>query len=351
MSDSDRCVVVGFANPQPLSTTVVRDSNVEVVRGFAIYGVVYIHGAYLWLSPGCHPIVPADVFRCSVPIFVILSAFFTRPTARWKGVVARVRRIILPFVVWSTFYFVLHHGVVSGPSLLKIVTRDFLGYGWAGQYFFLILLQAAVVVPILAGRSTNMTAILGLFAICAIGTFVLGKIHSPSMAQKIADDRLILFWIPHLSLGISLSRRWNRRLNPLLNAGAGALLLLISLALLWKTGSVLESVNARAWTPYQNPIVLGVTAPLFVSLSSLCQHLPERAARPIASVGRYSLGIFCINPAIIELCSHSHFRHAFASIRTTNSIVQPFVSVTLVVLMCYAVSLAIDRAGLSGLVR
>ena len=105
--------------------------------------------------------------RFCVPVFVALWAYyFERGLAERPAVGAldyygrRTLRLLVPYAFWTALYLALSHSPADWRTtpLHTIVGGWFGGYGWPGQYFFLILFQLILVLPVLR-REINVKSL------------------------------------------------------------------------------------------------------------------------------------------------------------------------------------------------
>ncbi|RMX08296.1 acyltransferase [Corticibacter populi] len=286
-----------------LPTAAARDVRADLLRGWAIIGVVAIHAAGLVLPAAAYFAV-SYYFRWAVPIFICAYAFYgSRPVAPGgygDSVRQRAWRLALPLVCYSLLYFLVlgdwrqPHWQGMQATLLRYLRGD----GWAGQYFFLILLQLIVLLPWLARwriRGWLLGLVLLLYS-AGLQWLPLAWQHWPWL--RAGGDRLLPYWLPYALLGVYLRQneeRWQAWTERLPAGAAGALLLLVPLWLSlnhdidWPTG------------PYLLPAVPLVAAGVYVlHRRALASMASSRVAAPLAWLGRYSLVVFCLNPLFVH---------------------------------------------------
>ncbi len=135
----------------------------DFVRVIACFMVIMVHSCEFFfidgseigirsLSDGWWVSVIDSAFRCSVPLFVMISAYLLVPVSGSVGEFFRKRlvRVVIPFVVWSLLYATLPYlwGDMSGDEVAKSVMRlaynfnDASGHMWfvymlVGLYLFM----------------------------------------------------------------------------------------------------------------------------------------------------------------------------------------------------------------------
>lgn len=130
-----------------------RDNYWDLVKGFAIIGVVSIHfigGNYadVW-TYFVRQFVSMAVF-----FFIFLAGYFTRPeVCRLEGVLCYYRRrcwrLALPYLVWSVILVAFYHPA-DLLSPMRFLYQDLaLGYGIGIGYYVVVLLQLTLLTPFL----------------------------------------------------------------------------------------------------------------------------------------------------------------------------------------------------------
>lgn len=277
-----------------------RDTATDLLRGWAIMGVVAIHACGLVLPAAAYYSV-GYYFRWAVPVFICAYAFYgARPLApgQYAAVVGqRYARVLLPFAAYSLLYAVVL-GDVFRSDTLATLWRYLRGDGWAGQYFFLVLFQVIPLLPLIARWRVSLGAVLAGLALHAALLIALPAIWQHWSGLQAWSDRLVLYWLPYVLLGVYLRQNqaaWRERMARVPQAAAAALL---ALAPVW-----LSLTYDPAWPtgPYLLPAVGIVSAVLYVLHERALQPLAARRwAWAVAYLGRYSLVVFCLNPLFVH---------------------------------------------------
>ncbi|HEY2584815.1 MAG TPA: acyltransferase, partial [Tepidisphaeraceae bacterium] len=228
-------VVESTAVSVPVDKT--RDSAIDVMRGLAIIGVVYVHGSWL-LGHGAAPVIPSDWFRYDVGAFVAIAAYLaSRSTSAqslgyWPAVGKRLSRLWMPFLVWSLLYFACNADWRT-LTPTKLLTRHFLGYGWSGQYYFLILFQLALIQPFFHRMRVSARMVAAIYAVGALGLALLHcGVPGSEFALKLAE-RPVVYWAPFIGLGVWLAHNrdeFERRFARVPSGAIAAVALSISCA-------------------------------------------------------------------------------------------------------------------------
>ncbi len=149
--------------------------------------------------------------RLCVPAFIILSAYFaelSRHSAEgWRYHASRIRALLIPFVVWSLVYFLIE---VDWSTLTptQFFTRHLGGFGWAGQYFFIILIQIILLFPLLQMLAGNKWTAWGSIVITVPLFAWLGYFPNslPHILQTLSL-RPAPYWFAYAIIGILAARQ------------------------------------------------------------------------------------------------------------------------------------------------
>jgi surface polysaccharide O-acyltransferase-like enzyme len=219
-------VPLSITRPDPASPSRRRAVMPDLLKSLAIFGVVYIHSGAL--AGQTAPIsYTKALFRFGVPVFILIWAYFQERSylggRSWQSVVPqKFLALMIPFAVWSLMYFLLAADF-SALTPASAVTRHWLGYGWAGQFFFIILFQLIVVFPLVRRIRLEAWSLVVLFLAFAALFVGVNALSWPDWFIKLGF-RPFLYWLPYAFLGIYLARNPQRYL-PLGAAAIGFLLI------------------------------------------------------------------------------------------------------------------------------
>lgn len=341
-----------FSQVNPLGAnqlTPQRDLSGDMLRGWAILGVVTIHSAVLVL-PDTSYIAVANYFRWAVPVFIILSAYFSVrsllsvPESYQTFVIRRLRKLIVPFFAYSMLYFIINADLAD-LSFDTFLTRYFSGYGWAGQYFFIILFQLVPIYPLLV-KHTISHAVMAIIISAALVLFPMAQIamHESELIGKI-NDRLFVYWIPYAFFGAYLAQHegaWRGLMSRLAVSPARILLIVLPLLIVFTPQSI------RSQSVYVVPSVMIVACVIItVSIVAFRRSYP----RALAYLGQHSLVVFCLNPLVVMLIQHNRL---LAGAKSTLSLPELALAATVLVIMisafCVLIGDMLKRMGLGKLV-
>ncbi len=184
-----------------------RNIQADALKSICIFGVVYIH---------CYGIY-YEFFRFCVPVFITIFAFYFESKLLsfnnkniWKYTINRFKLILIPYLFWTIFYLLLFHQQPSewrSKGALTILNGWFGGYGWAGQYFFIILFQLILLFPFF--HKLNRKYVIYLFIIIGVFLNLLTfYLLSENPIIQSLQNRLFIYWLPYTFLGIALARNY-----------------------------------------------------------------------------------------------------------------------------------------------
>jgi surface polysaccharide O-acyltransferase-like enzyme len=273
-----------------------RDVWVDHLKAAAIVGVVCIHAG-----------MPHNEFlRFGVPVFVGLWAFYLETSLariaapdRPAHLRRRLIELAVPYLAWTCFYIAIFYlNDVHATPWHTIIGGWFGGFGWSGQYFFIVLFQLVVLMPWLRRLATPRTL---------VPVIVLGVLFNALAEVVLFDyrwvaaisDRLFVYWIPYVFLGIGLARG-HLKGTPALVLPALALLAL----------APREAALLAAQSPY---LVVTVTIASLLLMAAavaadrrarergLPQRVPNRLERVSTFVGRNTFVVYVANVLMLEV--------------------------------------------------
>lgn len=276
-----------------------RLEPVDFWRGIAIAGVVWIHCAYfLPHAPRLLDWV-ATVARFCVPVFILFWAYFAERSAQKPGWtpldnLRRAMGLLVPFLFWSILYWLVRGDL--GGGVVRQITKYWSGYGWSGQYFFVVILQLMVVFPLLRKASDLVSPRWNaLLLVICIGLAELW-LQPGEFLLKIGD-RAAIYWIPYAICGIHLARGRSLARN-LSWRWILPLLALAPFEAAWSASGIGRIGPYFLTSIAMASLVIGTTAIQGIR-PGLGGWAPLRDFSSMLS--RNSMGIFCVNPLPLVL--------------------------------------------------
>jgi fucose 4-O-acetylase-like acetyltransferase len=332
----------------------LRSANADILKAISILAVVFIHGSGMILFSLTNldlststTTLAAKGLRFCVPIFIFLWAYFMEKSTIKKGkqnAMTRFYKLLIPFVFWSTVYFVLTADFKT-LTLTSTISKHWLGYGWSGQYYFIILFQLILLFPVFHIVSSKLQnyyipvfvlSLLFLIIISYSGWFRI------SIVDKL-NDRPFFYWIPYVILGIIYAQRNIFKFPVRLSVG------IISLAFI---PLEIYFLHPKSEGIYLLPSVFICTLILLSSMESKLSYeaLPRWIAVSVQQLSGQTLGIFCLNPLVILTLSPLLVSLNVNLQLTGLSIFMPILSTLLVTVICLIIIYLLKRVKLGILV-
>lgn len=279
-----------------------RDASADILKAVAIFAVVFIHGSSLI------PVIPdnyhirgidknfiTNIFRMCVPVFIFLWAYFSEKSVLKKGkgtVLPRLYQLFIPFFFWSLVYFIYtadfkHLGIGS------MISKHWVGYGWSGQYYFIILFQLILLFGIIRMISLRLkeyvpaiflVSVLFYAVLSYSGWFNIGVIGKLSY-------RPFIYWIPYVVLGVLYAHKDIFKFSvPLWVSLLSVVLILAEIYFL----------NPSLKNIYMLPSVFIVTLLMVNSMQLKLTYgsLGPVTGKIVQTLAKSTLGIFCLNPLV-----------------------------------------------------
>jgi hypothetical protein len=319
----------------------------DVLKAVAIFGVVFIHsGSAIGETVLTRYI--ADLFRFCVPVFITIWAYFLERTYHsglsWKFIIPlRFIALAVPFFFWSFLYFLLKPDLLT-VSPTAAITKYWSGYGWSGQYFFIILFQLIVVFPFIRLLLGGIFSVGLMFVTFAVVFSIMMTLVLPDWFLKIGD-RPFIYWLPYVALGIYLARHPHR----VLSIGWAVIGLLLIAA-----ESALTTPRPGDFFVYTKPFLLlgsGLIASAFINSNYLKGKGTNGLAQLISLIGSSTMGIFLINPLLSDISRAIIILFDLpAVVDPAESLVTSLLTSTVVLFICLSATMALKQIRLGKLV-
>jgi surface polysaccharide O-acyltransferase-like enzyme len=325
-----------------------RSISADLIKAVSIFGVVFIHGSSLLGTNSDFQTYVSDFFRFCVPCFIIIWAYLFEKSyqkkkydERKKYILSKFRHLFTVFFIWSSLYFLF---LVNWDTitLTKVITTHFSGYGWAGQYFFIILFQLLFLFPIIR-KLYNYKLIYYIFIIILFIIYLYyGYFYNtiPDIIKKIGD-RPFIFWLPYVFIGISIANLKIKKIS-IFNV---FILFLIPLE-----SFILNYLKYK----HDAYITLGVLIESIIVSTALVQNpikiKSERISNIITYIGKNTMTIFVANPIVILLLNLVIPKNLFPNLMLLQ-ILLPFLSSFIILCTCLGISAVINKSKLNGILN
>lgn len=325
-----------------------RSLSPDVLKAAATVGVVCIHGGFLLGGRSDVLETLTTSSRFCVPVFIGLWAYFaemslmSKPLNTRGFIQAKLGPIVLPYLFWSLLYLFLQLDVTT-LSPARLLSHHMLGYGWSGQYFFLILFQLPFVFLPLRWIYTRPVLAAACLGCCvALYTWSGWFYDAFPTSLKLLAVRPFVYWVPYVLLGILLARHRTLRL-PLI-AAVAVLLMPIEAHYLLEAGKRFQS--------YLTPAVLLGSVALLAAVTNRTWSWRKGAgggARLIQYVGANTFPIFVLNPLVIYFGKDwlAPVRVSDPTMPVIMAVARVLLSNCLIIAACLLIAAIIRRMGMS----
>lgn len=326
-----------------------RSYYIDLVKAISIFGVVYIHSSgILKGAPIPNDIIKACL-RFGVPCFVLFWAYFIE-----RGLLKRDKyhhfgylfnkfiELFKVFCIWSAFYLFVSLDF-DRLSLRDIIKYHFMGFGWQGQYFFIVLFQLLVLFPLLRWvyKKKALLVIL-VIAIISIYFFVGYQFSNlPPLIKKIGYSPFS-YWIPYVLAGIALARQdWMK-----INNWQWIVVFLIPIEAIF---IILYDMQGF---PY---VSLGLLI-RFLMLSSLAIGLKNQMPKPsvvqntVGFIAKNTMVVFVANPFLVMLFKY-FLQTSEIQLDRGYAILINFVIALFILTLCLVLAQILRRARLGWMIN
>jgi peptidoglycan/LPS O-acetylase OafA/YrhL len=300
-----------------------RIEYLDVYRALAILAVLLIHTTssavgslsrdsllypmYVAVNSAAHFAVPAFLFLSSL---VLLYNYDGRAKINWSTFYRRrLWSIIVPYVLWSGFYFLLvnrNHGlriIDNWPVFFKGLLD---GSNYTHLYFIVIIVQFLLVFPLFL-RFTQLRWVrphLITFGIVLQTAFYLGNyyfFHIHKIGTFASSYLLYFFLGAYAGIALKSSKSWIDKPKPALY-GAAIMLAAVYVAQIWMQMFHTHYIP-QPWLSWVNYLSVygycSVCCLLLIHTSSWLFASGQLVRRFMVSLGVASFGIYFIHPLIL----------------------------------------------------
>ena len=292
---------MAIANEQILNT---RYQWINLAKVCSIFGVVYIHsGGYL-----------SSYFRFGVPIFITISFFLIERSSLMKRAFKvkeflrkRLLRLTIPYLFWGFVYLIFNYQSTD-KSILKFLSIHWIGFGWSGQYYLLILASLTSIYPLLRTTNVNLISLTIALILTIIFYVVFNYLSVSELVSKLGELPLI-YWIFYVYLGIYAARNYEQlqyNLRRIKIHYRLVLLIILPLIMVFENDFVQNSGFARE--SYFRISTILVSTLVFLLFLSLEDHFKggevSTFSRAMNWGSHWTLGIYCLNPLVINMVKY-----------------------------------------------
>lgn len=280
-------------------TTSKRLIGIDFLKSISIFGVVFIHSR----NDNIISEITSELFRVAVPLFIVFFSYFLEKNLSSVSTKKEYNDILkqkffLLFLPYA-FFTILYFFILNDLSLIKpreLITGYWSGYGWSGQYFFIVLFQLILVFPLLQ-KIVNLKLIyiitISLF-LYLIMSYIFWNL---SFVSKLSD-RIFIYWLPYAILGILLYR------NIDLFKNIANKLILFTIFLIPTEFFIFNYFNIVHSSYVLVSILVSsslIAIYFIVNENIIKKYLPDYLKKLSIYISNKTLGIFVLNPLFIFL--------------------------------------------------
>lgn len=280
-------------------TTSKRLIGIDFLKSISIFGVVFIHSR----NDNIISEITSELFRVAVPLFIVFFSYFLEKNLSSVSTKKEYNDILkqkffLLFLPYA-FFTILYFFILNDLSLIKpreLITVYWSGYGWSGQYFFIVLFQLILVFPLLQ-KIVNVKLIyiitISLF-LYLIMSYIFWNL---SFVSKLSD-RIFIYWLPYAILGILLYR------NIDLFKNIANKLILFTIFLIPTEFFIFNYFNIVHSSYVLVSILVSsslIAIYFIVNENIIKKYLPDYLKKLSIYISNKTLGIFVLNPLFIFL--------------------------------------------------
>jgi probable poly-beta-1,6-N-acetyl-D-glucosamine export protein len=300
-----------------------------ILNGLAIVAVVLNHaagwGVYQVTSGTMSYYIVLAIEKLAdfaVPAFLFVSGFFVAYAAQgnnsisWKTVRTRITTLLIPYVIWSTVFFVCDAltGSTYGPweYLRRLVTGEA-----APPYFYVpLIIQFYLLSPwIAAWAKTNGKRLLVLSALFQYGVMIVHYVlllgaNAPALdlLTRLTPYWTFFTWIFFFSFGVVYGARLRELQSRLARF---KWYLLVAVVILGALAILETEVIYRLTGTDQRGSPLTILASFYAIAFILCFLSFDKVSIPfsrtIQQLGAHSYGIYLVHPLVLLYIPHIAF--------------------------------------------
>lgn len=286
-------------------TTSKRLIGIDFLKSISIFGVIFIHSR----NGNIISEIISELFRVAVPLFIIFFTYFLEKSLSNVSTKKEYYNILkqkffLLFLPYA-FFTVLYFFILNDLSTIKpreLITGYWSGYGWAGQYFFIILFQFILIFPLLQ-KIVNIKLVYITVVSLFLYIIMSYAFWNLSIISKLSD-RIFIYWVPYAILGILLYR------NIDLFRNISNKFIIFSIILILVEFFIFNYLN-MVHSPYVLCSVLvssSLIAIYFILNENIIKkYLPDYLKKLSIYISDKTLGIFVLNPLFIFFLKPFYF--------------------------------------------
>ncbi|MCW7457916.1 acyltransferase [Leptospira bandrabouensis] len=289
---------IPYSIPHPLAAKQGRETRFDVLRGFAMVGIVliHIHSYFQFFHPADQSVIRTTLFfsnlsRFSVPMFILTSAIFLRKKEGYWN--SKLKNLVLPYTLASGIGYLVKY---NHYNILEFIQFYFLGKVFAPFYFVPLLIQFYVLFYLFDRILTNKLFSRSLLLISLLLNLSsnLGLLDSilPKDYHSISILNYIFFFVFGIYIGLFYEKKDQTTKKGGVSLLFGTLtLLFLFFLILFSFGHVVDFKNHHLVYPIF----------FFFGVWEILPTFNRKISEWISYIGNNSLFIFLLHPFIIHL--------------------------------------------------
>lgn len=194
--------------------TKQRDPYFQAIRGICMCAVILIHCQAQGHSVASeyYQIVLRQIINFAVATFVFMAGFFARPYKLSGGVYwNRLKKLLIPYILWSIFYSVLSSPVDFNP--LRIIYQLITGRAQAQLYYIVVLVELTLLTPLLMRTVDNKKLSIVILSITPIYLLITSAYRYYTGAEFSWMGRDFCAWVIFYYFGMLIKRYGWKEIN------------------------------------------------------------------------------------------------------------------------------------------
>ena len=303
----------------------MRIREIEDLRGIAIIGVISIHvSAYFALQNEFNALTIANIIwdavsSFAVPLFIFISGLVL--SIRYYGRFdkrrfyrRRIERIIPAYLLFSTIFIILTaYETGNQPSMISLAYNYLTAHGYFHLAYIALIMQLYILYPIILMAYDRFHKRMITFLILLLSVQIVYSIFCYYLEDNAESDVLIslaqrffLLVIFYFVFGMYVGRNWDMMKRKIAGITPSGLLMIVLLctiivSYIWSYGISYYGSwgqTPAAYLSYAIPIRTVQYVVTFLLLIYLAMRFQSRI---LATMGKYSFGIYLIHPLFIYI--------------------------------------------------
>ncbi|MBW4615372.1 MAG: acyltransferase [Desmonostoc vinosum HA7617-LM4] len=356
----------------PSNQTTGRLLPLDILKAVSIIAVVSFHSLIVPKTTYASSTQLLDIIfsplKFCVPVLFTISFFLLEKglAKPQKSILLtvqkRLTRLLTPTIFW--FSIALFLKLINKNSVNELIAVTFKGRIFEGAYYLIALLQLFIIFICLRNlfnkpRNLLLTVLLQILIFLYIYAFPSTSLYHDQIISvlRTIDRPLFIYWFVYIALGFYFCKNWSsvvKLSNQISVKIKGLLLVLYCCIQILEYRWVFQRLQGEI--PPFDYITISCILSVFV-MFFCCASIQENQVfslikRLITMFSTYSLGIFCINGILYQICLAISDRFLSETVFNFPEVLMlKIISWIALLTISLGLSIFIDRIGLKALVR